>query len=96
MLYEVCFIVVIYLNKNTLYEILFKPTHPHRCTAVQTDRTTLYLIEEKEKVKFTLEQAMMEQRYSSIFSLTSALDGGRWITQSSGRFTPGNNTVAIV
>jgi hypothetical protein len=30
-----------------------------------------------------------EQRYSSILSLTSALDGGGWLTTRPGRFTPG-------
>ena len=30
-----------------------------------------------------------EYRYSSTLSLTSALDGGKWLTPRSGRFTPG-------
>ena len=35
-------------------------------------------------------------RYSSTLSLTSALDGGGWITPRSGRFTPGKDMVPIV
>ena len=37
-----------------------------------------------------------EYRYSSILSLTSALDGGRWSTPRPGRFTPGKDTVPTV
>jgi len=33
-----------------------------------------------------------EYRYSSTFSLTSALGGGGWLTPRSGRFTPGTET----
>ena len=33
-----------------------------------------------------------EQRYSSTLPLTSALDGGGWLTPRSGRFTPGKET----
>ena len=54
----------------------------------------------KVKVKFTLEQALKaqrgEKRYSSTLSLTSALDGGRWSTPHSGRFTPRKDLVPIV
>jgi len=46
----------------------------------------------KKKKNVTLEQAIKahrgEQRYSSTPSLTSALDGGGWLTPRSGRFTP--------
>jgi hypothetical protein len=35
-------------------------------------------------------------RYSSILSLTSALDGGRWSTPRPGWFTPDKNPVPIV
>jgi len=49
--------------------------------------------------KFTLEQAMMGQmvnrRYSSIISLTSALEVGGWLTPCPGRFTAGNDPVPI-
>jgi hypothetical protein len=38
----------------------------------------------------------VEQRYSSALSLTSALDRGGWSTPSSGRFTPGKDTVPIL
>jgi len=38
----------------------------------------------------------MEKRYSSIRSLTSALDGGWWSTPHPGRFTPGKDPVPIV
>jgi hypothetical protein len=34
-----------------------------------------------------------EYRYSSTLSLTSVIDGGRWSTPRSGRFTPGNYPV---
>jgi len=37
-----------------------------------------------------------EQRYSSTLSLTSALDGGGWSTQRTGRLTPGKDPVPIV
>jgi hypothetical protein len=44
------------------------------------------------KVKFILKQAMKtdrgEQRYSSTLSLTSALDGGGWLTPRPGRLPP--------
>jgi hypothetical protein len=33
-----------------------------------------------------------EWRYSSTLSLTSALDGGEWLTPRPGRFTPGKET----
>ena len=33
-----------------------------------------------------------EYRYRSTLSLTSALDGGGWLTQHPGRFTPGKET----
>ena len=36
-----------------------------------------------------------EQRYSSTFSLTSALDGGGWSTPRTGRFPPGKDPVPI-
>ena len=36
-----------------------------------------------------------ECRYRSTFSLTSALDGGGWLTPRPGRFTPGNDPVPI-
>ena len=44
----------------------------------------------KVKVKFTLEQAMNAQKGSrgiTTRSLTSALDGGGWLTPCPGRFT---------
>jgi hypothetical protein len=54
----------------------------------------------KVKVKFTLEQATKaqrgEKRYSSTLSLTSALDGGRWLTPHPGHFTPRKDPVPIV
>ena len=34
--------------------------------------------------------------YSSILSLTSMLDGDRWLMPRPGPFTPGNNAVRIV
>jgi len=37
-----------------------------------------------------------EYRYSSILSLTSALDGGGWSMPRPGRFTPGKEPVLIV
>jgi hypothetical protein len=37
-----------------------------------------------------------EQRYSSILSITSALDGGGWSTPHPGRYTPGKDPVPIV
>ena len=53
----------------------------------------------KVNVKVTLtghEGPEVEQRYSSILSLTSALDGDGWSTPRPGRFTPGRNPVPIV
>ena len=50
----------------------------------------------KLKVMFTLEQAPMDQRYSSTLSLTSALDGGMSSTPRPGRFTPRKDPVPIV
>jgi hypothetical protein len=47
----------------------------------------------KVKVKFTLEQAMKVQLYSS-FNLGTRWDG--WSTPRHGRFTPGNDPVPIV
>jgi hypothetical protein len=48
------------------------------------------------KVKVRLrrdhESADGQQRYSSTLSLTSALDGNRWLTPRPGRFTPGQET----
>ena len=37
-----------------------------------------------------------EQRYNSILSLTSALDGNGWSTTRPGRFTPGKDPVPLV
>jgi hypothetical protein len=37
-----------------------------------------------------------EYRYSSTLSLTSALDGGQWLTSRPGRFTPVRNPVPII
>jgi hypothetical protein len=37
-----------------------------------------------------------EYRYSSTLSLTSELDGGGWLTQYPGRFTPGNDLLPIL
>jgi hypothetical protein len=37
-----------------------------------------------------------EKRYSSILSLTSALDGGGWTTPRPGRFTPSKGPVLTV
>jgi hypothetical protein len=52
------------------------------------------------KVNFTLEQATKAQRgetrYSSILSLTSALDGGEWSTPRPGRFNLGKEPLPIV
>jgi hypothetical protein len=48
-----------------------------------------------EKVKLALEQAMKTQtgsRGSSTLSLTSALNGGGWLTPRPGRVTPGKET----
>jgi hypothetical protein len=45
--------------------------------------------------KFALEEPWRprgEQRYSSTHSLTSALDGGGWLTPCPSRFTPGNDS----
>jgi hypothetical protein len=50
----------------------------------------------KVKVNFALEQAMKaqkgEQRYNSSSSLTSELDGGRWLNPRPDRFTPWEET----
>jgi hypothetical protein len=51
----------------------------------------------KVKVKVTLDLAMRargggEWRYSSNLSLSSALDGGGWLTPIPGRFIPGKET----
>ena len=52
------------------------------------------------KVKVTLEQAMEAMGYCGgivlLFALTSTEDGGEWLTQRSGRFTPGHDPVPIV
>jgi len=37
-----------------------------------------------------------EHKYNSIFSLTSALDGGGWSMPHPGRFTPGFDLIPIV
>jgi hypothetical protein len=37
-----------------------------------------------------------QYKYSSTLSLTSALDGGGWLTPRSGRFVLGNDPVPIV
>ena len=51
----------------------------------------------KKKIKFALENAMKAQRetkrYSSTLSLTSALDGGGWLTPRHGCLTPGKTPV---
>ena len=47
------------------------------------------------KVKVALEQTMKDQRRSrviALFSLISALDGGRWLTSSPCRFIPAKET----
>jgi hypothetical protein len=41
---------------------------------------------------FTLEQAMKAQIYSSVLSLTSALDGGGWLTPHPSRSARGKET----
>jgi hypothetical protein len=48
----------------------------------------------KGKVRLTIGHGCPEReyRYSSILSLTSALDGGGWLTPRPGRFTPGKET----
>ena len=46
----------------------------------------------KVKVKFSLEQAVKAQRYSSTLSLTSAPDGGVWSTSRPSCFTPEKET----
>jgi hypothetical protein len=45
----------------------------------------------KLQLKFTVDQAVGNQRYNSTLSLVSALDG-RDSTPSPGRFTPGRET----
>ena len=40
----------------------------------------------------TCHDVTVEQRYSSTLSLTSALDGGLWLTPRPSRFTPGKET----
>jgi len=42
------------------------------------------------------EDPVVEKRYSSTHSLTSALDGGGWSTPRPGRFIPGKDPVPIV
>jgi hypothetical protein len=46
------------------------------------------------KEKFALEETIKAQRgkYSCAFTLTSALDGGGWLTPLPDRFTPGKET----
>ena len=54
---------------------------------------------QKLKVSFTLQPATEAQRGSTgsyTFSLTSALDGGGWLTPCSGRFTLKNDPTSIV
>ena len=46
----------------------------------------------KVRPRTGLEGPEKEQTYSSTFALTSALDGGGWLTPSPGRFTPGKET----
>ena len=53
--------------------------------------TITYIHDSFSSVKFTLEQAMTAQRCSSL-SLTSALDGVRWSTQSLGHSASGKKT----
>jgi len=49
------------------------------------------------KVKFTIEHTNKAQKgYSSILSLTSAVDRGGWSTPIPGPFTPGKDPVPIV
>ena len=66
-------------------------------TSVNLYQTTRRRITE-EKAKFTPrkdhEGPHGEKTYSSTFS-TSALDEGGWLTQRPGRFTPGNDAVAM-
>ena len=51
----------------------------------------------KVKVKFTKEQVTKAQRGADVwlYSLTSALDGGGWLTSCPGRIIPGNDQVPI-
>ena len=49
---------------------------------------TLRISNKKIKINFALEQAMK----AIVISLTSALDGGGWLTPRLGRFTPTKDT----
>ena len=68
--------------------------------SVVFDGHFLVLSQKIVTVKFPLEQATKtqrwEKRYSSILTLTSALDEGGWSTPRPGRFTPGKDPVPIV
>jgi hypothetical protein len=53
----------------------------------------------KVKENFTLEQAMKAQKESRVIALlfiTSALNGGEWLTTRPGRFIPGKHPVPTV
>jgi hypothetical protein len=76
-------VVVIYPMKFNLY------------IAIKSNKIHLYSKKVKVKLKFSLcstkhhaMKAYWEWRYSSTYSLTSALDGGEWSTSRPGRFTP--------
>ena len=45
-----------------------------------------------KKVKIVKFHTEEKKKYTSTLSLTSALDGGGWLTSSPGRFTPGKGT----
>jgi hypothetical protein len=56
---------------------------------------THYFTGKKKKVNFALEHTTMAQKGSRgivLLYLTSALDGGGWLTPCPGRFTPGKDT----
>jgi hypothetical protein len=58
----------------------------------------IFCVKGKGKVHHTTgyEGPEVEYRYSSILSLTLALDGSWWSTPRPGRFTPGKDPVPIV
>jgi hypothetical protein len=55
---------------------------------------TLRISNKKININFALEQAMKAQRKNRaiVLSLTSAIDGGGWLTPRLGRFTPRKET----
>ena len=75
-------------------ELYYRAHNARFSETIQIRVYTLYV--SKINLKFALEQAIKvhrgSKRYSSTLSLTSALDGGGWLTPRPGRFTPGKDT----